>query len=163
MICLLCFLSSTWCVFFSEEPALRKNLTLCFYWKEPCATRNFLFPANGTNGTQEWRCWKMMFFFKGMIWRFQPPVFGGVSEEDTQNDAFWSQHQLDEKSILASIPSTFFAGPRPYFVVFNWVFPPVLVIIDHKHHHKSSLAMFSKGITFQPLKLLTYWKGKQTT
>ena len=97
----------------------------------------------------------MMFFFKGMIWRFQPPVFRGVSEEDTQNDAFWSQHQLDEKSILASIPSTSVAAPRRYFVVFNWVFPLVLATIDHKHHHKSSLAMFCRGITFQPLKLLT--------
>ena len=150
-VCFVSFLRRDMSI--SEEPSLRKPYT-CFYWKEPCVTRNYLFPANGTNGTQEWRCWKMMFFFKGMIWRFQPPVFGGVSEEDTQNDAFWSQHQLDEKSILASIPSTFFAGPRPYFEVFNWVVPPVLVIIDQKHHHKSSLAMFSRGL---PFNLWNYW------
>ena len=110
MICLLCFLSSTWCVFFSEEPALRKNLTLCFYWKEPCATRNFLFPANGTNGTQEWRCWKMMFFFKGMIWRFQPPVFGECQRKIPKMMPFEASINWTKKAFLQASPLHFSQG-----------------------------------------------------
>ena len=97
----------------------------------------------------------MMFFFKGMIWRFQPLVFGGVLQEDTQNDAFLKPASTGRKKHSCKHPLYIFcAGPRPYFVAFNWIFPPVSVIIDHKQHHKSSIAMFSRGL---PFNLWNYW------
>ena len=161
MICLFCFLCSH-DVSYIRRAVIKKTLTPLFLLKGTLCYPKFSFPGKWNQWNPRMEILEDDVLFQRNDLEVPPLVFRGVSQEDTQNDAFWSQeilyfsqHQLDEKSILASIPSTSVTGQRRYFVVFNWVFPPVLVIIDHKHHHKSSLAMFYRKI---PFNLWNYWR-----
>ena len=138
----------------SEEPSLRKPYTL-FLLKGTLCYPKFSFPGKWNQWNPRMEILEDDVLFQRNDLEVPAASFrGSVTGRYPKWCLFEASINWTKKAFLQASPLHFCAGPRPYFVAFNWIFPPVSVIIDHKQHHKSSIAMFSRGL---PFNLWNYW------